>query len=91
MDIKVIIFDLDGTLLNTLDDLADSTNLALAEFGYPPKSIAEIKQYVGNGVAKLIERAIPNGKDNIHYNTCLKIFKIIYAQNMYNKTAPYMV
>ena len=89
MDIKVIIFDLDGTLLNTLDDLADSTNLALAEFGYPPKSIAEIKQYVGNGVAKLIERAIPNGKDNIHYNTCLKIFKIIYAQNMYNKTAPY--
>ena len=89
MDIKVIIFDLDGTLLNTLDDLADSTNLALAEFGYPPKSIAEIKQYVGNGVAKLIERAVPNGKDNIHYNTCLKIFKIIYAQNMYNKTAPY--
>ena len=89
MNIELVIFDLDGTLLNTLDDLADSTNLALAEFGYPPKSIAEIKQYVGNGVAKLIERAIPNGKDNIHYNTCLKIFKIIYAQNMYNKTAPY--
>lgn len=89
MNIELVIFDLDGTLLNTLDDLADSTNLALAEFGYPPKSIAEIKQYVGNGVAKLIERAIPNGKDNIHYNTCLKIFKIIYAENMYNKTAPY--
>lgn len=89
MDIKVIIFDLDGTLLNTLDDLADSTNFALAEFGYPPKTTEEIRQYVGNGVAKLIERAIPNGQDNVHYNTCLKIFKIIYAENMYNKTAPY--
>lgn len=84
-----IIFDLDGTLLNTLDDLADSTNYALSQFGYPQRTIEEVRNFVGNGVAKLIERAIPNGKDNPNFEKCLEIFKEIYAKNMYNKTAPY--
>lgn len=86
---KAVIFDLDGTLLNTLDDLADSTNYALSKFGYPTRTIDEVRQFVGNGVAKLIERAIPEGKNNPNFEKCLSIFKENYAQNMYNKTAPY--
>lgn len=86
---KTVIFDLDGTLLNTLDDLADSTNYALSRFGYPTRTIEEVRQFVGNGVAKLIERAIPEGKNNPNFEKCLAIFKENYAQNMYNKTAPY--
>ncbi len=86
---KAVIFDLDGTLLNTLDDLADSTNYALSKFGYPTRTIEEVRQFVGNGVAKLIERAIPEGKNNPNFEKCLAIFKENYAQNMYNKTAPY--
>ena len=86
---KTVIFDLDGTLLNTLDDLADSTNYALSKFGYPTRTIEEVRQFVGNGVAKLIERAIPDGKNNSNFEKCLSIFKENYAQNMYNKTAPY--
>lgn len=86
---KTVIFDLDGTLLNTLDDLADSTNYALSKFGYPTRTIDEVRQFVGNGVAKLIERAIPEGKNNPNFEKCLAIFKENYAQNMYNKTAPY--
>lgn len=86
---KAVIFDLDGTLLNTLDDLADSTNYALLRFGYPTRTIEEVRQFVGNGVAKLIERAIPEGKNNPNFEKCLAIFKENYAQNMYNKTAPY--
>lgn len=84
-----IIFDLDGTLLNTLEDLKDSTNFALSKFDYQQKSLEEVRQFVGNGVAKLIERAIPNGKNNTNFDECLKIFKENYAKNMYNKTAPY--
>lgn len=86
---KAVIFDLDGTLLNTLDDLADSTNYALSRFGYPTRTIEEVRQFVGNGVANLIERAIPEGKNNPNFEKCLAIFKENYAQNMYNKTAPY--
>lgn len=86
---KAVIFDLDGTLLNTLDDLADSTNYALSRFGYPTRTIEEVRQFVGNGVAKLIERAIPEGINNPNFEKCLAIFKENYAQNMYNKTAPY--
>ncbi len=89
MDIKVIIFDLDGTLLNTLDDLADSTNFALSKFNYPTRSIEEIRTFVGNGVAKLIERAIPDGRNNPNFDKCLEIFKQHYSINKYNKTAPY--
>ena len=57
--ITTIVFDLDGTLLNTLDDLADSTNYALAQFGFPTRSVEEVRRFVGNGVRKLMERAVP--------------------------------
>ena len=86
---KIVIFDLDGTLINTLEDLKDSTNYALSCLNYPTKTIDEICQFVGNGVAKLIERAIPDGKDNPDFQQCLETFKNHYSKNMYNKTVPY--
>ena len=89
MDKKLVIFDLDGTLLNTLDDLTYSTNFALEQLGYEPKTLKQVRSYVGNGVVKLIERAIPNGKKNPKFDICLSLFKSHYEQNMYNKTKPY--
>ena len=87
--IKIIIFDLDGTLLNTLEDLKDSTNFALQAFGYPERSLKEVCAFVGNGVKKLIERALPEGENNPCFKECLETFKNHYKENMYNKTAPY--
>lgn len=87
--IRAVIFDLDGTLLNTLEDLTDSTNFALNSLSFPTRTISEVRNFVGNGVAKLIERAIPNGRENEKFEECLEIFKQNYAQNMNNKTAPY--
>ena len=86
---KIVIFDLDWTLLNTLEDLTDSTNFALKNFNYPVKTIEQVCNYVGNGVAKLIERAIPDGRNNSDFEKCLDLFKRNYSENMYNKTAPY--
>ncbi len=85
--IHAVIFDLDGTLLNTLDDLCESTNFALQKFGYPKRTLEEVRGFVGNGVRKLIERAVPVGVEDIE--DCLSTFKEHYSANMYNKTAPY--
>lgn len=87
--IKNAIFDLDGTLLNTLQDLKDSTNYALEQFGFPKHSIEEIRQFVGDGVRKLIERAVPENCSTETTEKCLSIFKQHYAENMYNHTKPY--
>ena len=86
---KTVIFDLDGTLLYTLEDLKDSVNFALSKFNYPQKNLEEIKNFVGNGVKVLMELSIPQGKNNENFDECLAIFKTHYAQNMYNKTKPY--
>lgn len=85
--IKTVIFDLDGTLLNTLLDLKDSTNYALRQFGYPERTLEEIRYFVGNGVRKLIERAVPAGAENVE--ECLAVFKEHYEKNMYNNTVCY--
>ena len=87
--IKCVIFDLDGTLLNTLEDLCDSTNYALNKFGYPSRTIEEVRHFVGNGVKLLIERAIPMGKDNLDFEDCLTTFKKHYKENMYNLLGKY--
>lgn len=83
---KGAIFDLDGTLLYTLEDLKDSVNFTLAKYNYPLKTLDEVRNFVGNGVQPLIERAIPQGLSNPHFEECLNCFKQHYAQNMYNKT-----
>lgn len=59
---KLVIFDLDGTLLNTIADLANSTNYALQQCGYPQHAVAEYNFFVGNGINKLFERALPEGE-----------------------------
>ena len=61
MRYDLVIFDLDGTLLNTLDDLANATNAALREAGFPPRTTEEVRTFIGNGVARLIRRALPEG------------------------------
>lgn len=87
--IKTVIFDLDGTLLYTLEDLTDSVNFALEKFNHPTRTLGEIRSFVGNGVKPLIERSIPNGEANPDFESCLKIFKEHYSENMYNKTKPF--
>lgn len=102
MDIKLVIFDMDGTILDTLEDLTDSTNYALKKNGLKERSIDEIRRFVGNGIRKLIERAvgyerednnIDSGVDNnIDVNVINKVFedfKEYYAKNCAIKTKPY--
>lgn len=86
---NAVIFDLDGTLLNTLDDLMDSTNYALRMQNFPERSREEVRRFVGNGVKKLIERAVPEKTSVADMEQTLAIFKEHYAGNMMNKTAPY--
>lgn len=89
MRYEAVIFDLDGTLLNTLDDLAASTNRALAHFDLPQRSLEEVRQFVGNGVEKLIRRAVPAGTDEALVLDCLDWFKKDYIVHMRDHTAPY--
>lgn len=87
--ITTIIWDLDGTLLNTLEDLTDSVNYMLSIHNYPQRSIEEIRSFVGNGLAKLTERALPDTVTPEEYNTCLSEFKAYYKMHMQDKTGPY--
>ncbi len=86
---KTVIFDLDGTLLDTLEDLANSTNFALKEMGYPQRSVSEVRNFVGNGVAKLIERAVPAGTSSEKTEETLAVFKTHYADHCEDHTSPY--
>lgn len=86
---KVLIFDLDGTLLNTIEDLVDSVNYMLDIFNYSQKTIDQVKNSIGDGVYKLIERVIPDGIKNNNFRECVDIFKKHYAKNMFNKTKAY--
>lgn len=84
-----VIFDLDGTLLDTLEDLADSVNFALSLYGFPCRRIEEIRSFVGNGVARLMELSIPDGMNNSQYGKCLADFRNHYSKNKQNKTKAY--
>lgn len=86
--INTIIFDLDGTLLNTLEDLTDSVNYALEKFGFPLKTIEEVRNAVGNGAAKLIERVIPEKKAGFHKEV-MGAFREYYTLHCKDKTKPY--
>ena len=86
---NTIIFDLDGTLLNTLDDLADSVNYVMEKHQLPLHSVNKVRQMVGNGIAVLIERAIPDGRSNPLFDTCLAEFQEYYKAHMQEKTAPF--
>ena len=81
MEYKIAIFDLDGTLLDTLQDLANSTNFALSSFGYPERSLEEVRRFVGNGIEKLIERAVPKNTASEERARVLSAFKTHYAED----------
>ena len=89
MNYDLVIFDLDGTLLNTLEDLAAATNAALAEFGFPTHGIDEVRRYIGGGVARLMHRAVPEGTNEVIERQTLARFKSIYMAHVNERTAPY--
>ncbi|MGN1319396.1 MAG: HAD family hydrolase [Lachnospirales bacterium] len=85
---NTVLFDLDGTLINSLLDLADAANYAIEKFGCPKRSVEEIEKFVGNGADMLIKRALSeNMKDK--WEDALGIFKEYYNKNLHNKTTPY--
>lgn len=83
------IFDLDGTLLNTLNDLAASTNYALRWAGMAEHSVDDVRRFVGNGVKKLMERAIPDGLDNPKFDETYATFRKHYLEHSLDTTKPY--
>lgn len=86
---KTYIFDLDGTLLDTLNDLHASCNYALRTHGMPERSMEEVRQFVGNGVKKLMERAIPDGLENPLFEETLQTFRQHYLLHNLDTTLPY--
>lgn len=87
---KGAIFDLDGTLLDTIDDLADSVNEALAALGHPTYSVFEIQQMVGNGFRNLLTRALPEAhRTDAEIDQAVQLFDAAYNRNYLKKTAPY--
>ena len=86
---KTLLFDLDGTLLNTLEDLRDSTNFALRTYGYPERSLEEVRRFVGNGLKMLLTRAVPQGSSEVEIERALACMKAHYCENYHNKTVPY--
>lgn len=81
-----ILFDLDGTLLDTLEDLADAVNFVLKEFGYPVRTLEEIRQFVGNGAFRLMTLSVPEGTDPTMPFQC---FQSYYREHCRIKTKPY--
>ena len=89
MKYTIAIFDLDGTILNTLEDLADSTNYALKTCGYPERAMDEVRQFVGNGIRKLMERAVPEGTPVEEIDRVHETFTAHYKVHCADKTRPY--
>ena len=91
MNYKAAIFDLDGTLINSLEDLADSANAMLSSYGFPTHPVEPYKYFVGNGSRKLIERCLPKeqASDPAFVDEALERYKAIYAKHTQDKTRVY--
>lgn len=89
MKYNTIIFDLDGTLLNTLDDIADSVNIMLEREGYPTRTREDVREFIGNGAKNLVRKALPETASEETVTRCLAIYRKIYLDNMFQKTGPY--
>ena len=87
--IQTVIFDLDGTLLNSLQDLTNSVNYCMKKYGGPSYTCEEIREKVGNGIYVLIEKSLPQGRSNPNYDACMKEFQIYYKAHMLDNTKPY--
>ena len=84
-----VVFDLDGTLLDTLEDLKNSVNYAMRHFDYPERTLDEVRRFVGNGIVLLIQRAIPGGKDDPNFEEAFALFKEHYGKHCNDTTKPY--
>jgi phosphoglycolate phosphatase len=89
MKYKAAVFDLDGTLLNTLEDIADSVNEMLKMYSFPARSYEEIRSFVGNGARNLIRQSLPADASSELIDECLTVYITHYSNNMRNKTRPY--
>lgn len=89
MKYKVVIFDLDGTLLNTLEDLKNAVNYALIANEFPKRSLEEIKNFIGNGTKVLINRALPYPVDELTYAQVYQDFVTYYLAHLNDHTTPY--
>jgi phosphoglycolate phosphatase len=89
MRFKASLFDLDGTLLNTLDDLADTANLALEQLSYPVHPTESYRYFVGDGMRLFVERIMPDKSSEERIRECEEIFKKLYAQHWADKTCLY--
>ena len=89
MKYNTVIFDLDGTLIDTLEDLKNSVNYTLSLKGFPERSLDEVRRFVGNGIAKLVSRALPEIADEETFRECLGIFRKHYTEHSLDLTAPY--
>ena len=90
MNYDIVLFDLDGTLLNTLEDLADSVNYVMEQMGYPRHSLEDIRNFVGNGIRMLMVRAIPDGENNPRFEEGFRMFQEYYLTHNQIKTRPYV-
>ena len=84
-----ILFDLDGTLLNTLEDLTDSVNYALAQYDCPPRTLEDVRNFIGNGAKKLIERSLPGTDNDPDVDAVLVTYQAYYKTHSQIKTRPY--
>lgn len=84
-----ILFDLDGTLLNTLEDLTDATNYALRQFGYPTRTQEQVRRAIGNGAANQIRKSLPDGTPEETVQQVLAVYKTYYTSHCQIKTRPY--
>jgi phosphoglycolate phosphatase len=90
MNFRAVLFDLDGTLLNTLDDLADAANFALRRLGFPEHPAESYKYFIGDGIENLVRRAVPEGQcDAATLDCCLSLIRDQYAGHWADKTRPY--
>ena len=89
MRYDAILLDMDGTVLNTIEDLADAMNAALRHFGMPERSLAEVRAFVGNGAKRLVEQAVPAGTDEARRDEVLAWYKPYYDAHCQIKTRPY--
>lgn len=86
---NTVIFDLDGTLLNTLQDLTNGVNYCMKKYNGPQYTPQEVREKVGNGIYPLMERSLPGGKDHPHYEECIHDFPIYYKEHMLDNTKPF--
>ena len=84
-----VIFDLDGTLLNTLEDLADAVNFVMREHQYPERTIDEVRRFVGNGIRRLMEQAVPETVSGDEFEQVFEQFKNYYTEHCQIKTCAY--